>query len=111
MADNNEADAVRGVLENAGAESIDQARDNWWAGLRDAEKEKYETSGGKFQDDERYFRCGFEAALHAKNRDRTYEQCQKVLGDLHPRMHESEPFKRGFERGREYIKTIRKHVN
>jgi hypothetical protein len=111
MADNDEADAVRGALENAGAESIDQARDKWWVGLRDVEKEKYETTGAKFEDDERYFRCGFEAALHLKNRDRTYEQCQKVLGDLHPRMHEREPFKRGFERGREYLKTISKHVN
>jgi hypothetical protein len=111
MADNNEADAVRGALEHAGAESIDQARDNWWVGLRDIEKEKYQTTGRNFEDDERYFRCGFEAALHAKNRDRTYEQCHQVLGDLYPRLHESEPFKRGFERGREYLKTIRKHVN
>jgi hypothetical protein len=111
MADNDEADAVRGALENAGAESIDQARDKWWLGMRDVEKEKYETTGAKFEDDERYFRCGFEAALHLKNRDRTYQECHKVLGDLHPRMHESEPFKRGFERGREYLKTISKHVN
>jgi hypothetical protein len=111
MADNDEADAVRGALENAGAESIDRARNMWWVGLRDTEKEKYETTGRKFEDDERYFRCGFEAALHLKNRDRTYEQCHKVLGDLHPRLHESEPFKRGFERGREYLDTISKHVN
>src|ERR1700683_4794032 len=111
MADNDEADAVRGALENAGAESIDRARDMWWVGLRDTEKEKYETTGRKFEDDERYFRCGFEAALHLKNRDRTYEQCHKVAGDLHPRLHESEPFKRGFERGREYLDTISKHVN
>jgi hypothetical protein len=111
MADDDEANAVRGALENAGAESIDRARDMWWVGLRDVEKEKYETTGEKFVDDERYFRCGFEAALHLKNRDRTYEQCREMLGDLHPRMHESEPFKRGFERGREYLNTIRKHVN
>src|ERR1700735_1335041 len=111
MADNDEADAVRGALENAGAESIDQARDKWWLGVRDIEKEKYQTTGAKFEDDERYFRCGFEAALHLKNRDRTYQECHKVLGDLHPRMHESEPFKRGFERGREYLKTISKHVH
>jgi hypothetical protein len=111
MADDDEANAVRGALENAGAESIDRARDMWWVGLRDVEKEKYETTGERFEDDERYFRCGFEAALHLKNRDRTYEQCREMLGDLHPRMHESEPFKRGFERGREYLNTIRKHVN
>ncbi len=109
MADNDEAEAVRGVLEHAGAESIDQARDDWWVGLRNVEKDKYETTGDKFEDDERYFRCGFEAALHSKHRNKNYEECRKELGDLHPRMHESRPFIRGFERGREYIKTIIKH--
>jgi len=111
MADDDEADAVRGALEHAGAESIDRAREMWWVGLRDAEKEKYETDGSKFENDERYFRCGFEAAVLHKNRDRSYEQCHRELGDRYPRMHESGPFKRGFERGKEYLKTISKHQN
>ena len=111
MADDGEADAVRGALEHAGAESIDRAREMWWVGLRDAEKEKYETDGSKFENDERYFRCGFEAAVLHKNRDRSYEQCHRELGDRYPRMHESGPFKRGFERGKEYLKTISQHQN
>src|SRR3984957_17287906 len=41
MAEDDEADAVRGALEHAGAESIDRAREMWWGGVRDAEKEKY----------------------------------------------------------------------
>ena len=49
MVDNDEADAVRGALENAGAESIDRARDMWWVGLRGAEKEKYETTGAQIR--------------------------------------------------------------
>jgi hypothetical protein len=32
-------DAVRGALELAGAETIDRAREMWWLGLRDVEKE------------------------------------------------------------------------
>ena len=82
MAENDEAEAVRGALEHAGAESIDRARDMWWIGLRDVEKERYEVDGGRFEDDESYFRCGFEAALHSKKRARTYEQCrQERSGD------------------------------
>jgi len=111
MADDDEADAVRGALEHAGAESVDRAREMWWMGLRDAEKEKYQAGGGNFEDDERYFRCGFEAAVLHKNRNRTYQECHEELGDRYPRMHESGPFKRGFERGKEYLKTISKHQN
>ena len=66
-----QAEAARGALENAGAESIDRARESWWIGLRDAEKETYNSSGGNFEDDERYFRCGFEAALHSEKRDKS----------------------------------------
>jgi hypothetical protein len=111
MAEDHEADAVRGALEHAGAESIDRARDMWWLGLRSVEKEHYETTGGKFEDDERYFRCGFEAALHSSNRNRAYEQCKSELGEKYPGMHESRPFKRGFERGGEYLKTVSEHHN
>ena len=66
LAEDDEADAVRGALEHAGAESVDRAREMWWIGLRDAEKEKYQADGGNFEDDERYFRCGFEAATTSK---------------------------------------------
>jgi hypothetical protein len=111
MAEDDETNAVRGALEHAGAETVDRAREMWWLGLRDAEKEKYTADGTNFEDDERYFRCGFEAALHLRNRQRSYEECRKDLGDLYPRMHESGPFQRGFERGREYLQTIIKHAN
>jgi hypothetical protein len=99
---------ARGVLEAAGAETIDRARDMWWLGLRDAEKEHYPAAGGNFGDDERYFRAGFEAALHSKNRGRSYQETHKELGDAEPRLPESGPFRRGYERGREYLEIIRK---
>jgi hypothetical protein len=41
MAEDDEANAVRGALELAGAESVDRAREMWWLGLRDVEKEGY----------------------------------------------------------------------
>jgi hypothetical protein len=110
--ENNEQEKIaRGVLEAAGAETIDRAREMWWLGLRDAEQERYPTDGGKFEDDERYFRAGFEAALHSKNRGKSYQESHKELGDAQPRLHESGPFRRGYERGREYLDAIRRQAS
>jgi hypothetical protein len=106
-ANEQEVEAVRGVLEEAGAESIDRAREMWWLGLRDAEKETYQARGGNFDEDERYFRCGFEAAQHSGNRGKSYEECRARLGDRYPGAHEREPFQRGYKRGRAYFETLR----
>jgi hypothetical protein len=108
MADDSEAIAVRGVLEAVGAESVDRAREMWWVGLRNAEKETYEARGGNFQHDERYFRCGFEAAQHSNNRGKSYDECRAQLGERYSDAHELESFRRGYERGRVYFETIEK---
>jgi hypothetical protein len=97
---------VRGVFERTGAESLDRAREMWWLGLRDVEKEQYQADGANFQDDERYFRAGFEAALHSKNRGKAYEEAHKQLGDSEPRLHESGPFRRGYDRGGAYLRAL-----
>jgi hypothetical protein len=111
-ADNDiQAKAARGVLENAGAESIDRVRDMWWVGVRGAQKEKYDAKGGHFDDDERFFRCGFESALHLQNRDKSYDQCRTQLATRHPELHEREPFRRGFEEGRAYLEAVRNRHN
>jgi hypothetical protein len=112
MADNSkQAEAVRGALENAGAESIDGARHMWWLGVRDVEREKYERTGGDFENDESDFRCGFEAALHADNRDQSYESCRDKLRDRYPDNHQSDAFRRGYERGGVYLEAIKKRRN
>jgi len=87
--------AVQGALVAAGAESIDEARENWWVGLRDAEAEHYEKSGGNFQTDEAGYRRGFEAALSS----RADEAPANNPGD--------EAFRRGYERGVRYQKGVR----
>ena len=111
-ADNDtQAKAARGILENAGAESIDGVRDMWWVGVRSVQKEKYEANGGHFDDDERFFRCGFEAALHLQNRDKSYEHCQERLAEQNPELHERQPFRRGFEEGRAYLEAVRRRHN
>jgi hypothetical protein len=106
-----QAEAVRGALENAGAESIDRARHMWWLGVRDVEKEKYERTSGDFENDEHDFRCGFEAALHADNRDQPYESCRGKLCDRYPDNHQSDAFRRGYERGGAYLAALRNRRN
>jgi hypothetical protein len=109
-ANDQQAEAVRGALEDAGAESIDRAREMWWVGLRDAEKETYQSPGGDFDEDERYFRCGFEAAQHSANRGKSYQECRARLGDRYPGVHEREPLQRGFQRGRAYFEALRRRT-
>ena len=72
--DGTKAASLRDVLNAQGAEAIDAARHQWWIGLRSAEREHYSTSGRNFSKDERFYRLGFEAALHAKTRCKEFDQ-------------------------------------
>src|SRR5260370_28113757 len=53
-----EAAAVRQELLDAGAETVDAARDQWWIGLRSAQLESYAADGGHFDLDEAHYRKG-----------------------------------------------------
>jgi hypothetical protein len=75
------------------------------------EKEIYERTGGNFENDERDFRCGFEAALHADNRDKSYGSCGDKLRDRYPDNHQSDAFQRGYERGGAYLEAIKERRN
>src|SRR5438552_7345128 len=67
MAEDEDATApIRDILEQEGAESVDAARDKWWIGLRSAEQEHYTGLGRDFHQDEKFYRRGFEAALHGR---------------------------------------------
>src|SRR6266850_3561155 len=72
--DSEAAESAHNVLAQAGAESIDAAREDWWLGLRDVEEEHYRAQGGDFSSDELAYRRGFEAALHLKRRGKAYEE-------------------------------------
>jgi hypothetical protein len=103
----------RELLETEGAEAINAAREQWWIGLRSAEEEHYSTLGKDFSDDERFYRLGFESALHARTRCKEYDQ---VIGEmtaeieelerLYPGKNVSFPFERGYERGRDYYQQL-----
>jgi hypothetical protein len=111
--DETSADSVRKKLQEDGAESVDAARDQWWIGLRSAEQEHYSKSGRDFQNDEMFFRMGFQAALHAKTRCREFDQvASEMAADLedvqkkYPGADVEEPFTRGYERGRDYYQRL-----
>jgi hypothetical protein len=111
--DDTEASRFRELLETEGAESVDAAREQWWVGLRSAEQEHYVNLGRNFSDDERFYRLGFESALHARTRCKEYDQ---VLAEMTTEIEELErefpgknvafPFERGYERGRAYYQQV-----
>ena len=107
------ASVVRDALNKCGAESIDAAREQWWTGLRSAEKGHYITTGKNFDEGEKFYRLGFEAALHARTRcmefDQVSAEMDAVLEDVkrrHPGEKVEEPFTRGYQRGREYYQRL-----
>jgi hypothetical protein len=111
--DESKASLVRELLKAEGAEAVDAARDQWWIGLRPAEQEHYSALGRNFGNDEKFYRLGFESALHARTRCKEYDQ---VLGEMtvqieeleqqYPGVDLAEPFTRGYERGRDYYQQL-----
>lgn len=111
--DEAEAARLRELLSVEEAESVDDAREQWWVGLRSAEREHYLALGRNFDGDERFYRLGFEAALHARTRCKEYDQ---VLGEMNAKLEEvkqrypssnvDEPFIKGYERGRDYYQQV-----
>lgn len=104
--DSTQADSVRTVLGQAGAESLDAARESWWVGLRDAEAEQYTGQGSDFKTDEPHYRRGFEAALHPQARSRSYDEAADYLRERHADAYSHDAFKRGYERGQNYHRSL-----
>ncbi len=107
------ASGVRELLTAEGAETVDAARDQWWIGLRDAEQEHYSSFSRNLSDDEKFYRLGFESALHARTRCKEYDQVlaemTNQIEDLerqYPDSEVAEPFQKGYERGRDYYQQL-----
>lgn len=90
------------LMEEAGAQSIDAARKDWWLGLRDAQEEHYRALGHNFELDQDVYRAGFESALRRECRGKSPEEQSDCLKWWYPDVWNTEGFRRGFERGREY---------
>ncbi|MBI2216704.1 MAG: hypothetical protein HYU51_05345 [Candidatus Rokubacteria bacterium] len=104
--DGAQADAAKAVFNEAGAESIDAAREQWWVGLRSAERERYVVAGHDFETDEPAFRRGFEAALHVDVRGRSYGEAQAELRARYPDAYDAPAFRRGYDRGVAYRQSL-----
>jgi hypothetical protein len=96
--------AAQSALADAGAESIDAARESWWLALRDAEEADYQTTGRNFQTDEASYRRGFEAAL--QTRGIAAKDVEKSAADVESGEYD-EAFRRGYERGQAYQRSLR----
>jgi hypothetical protein len=103
-----QGDIVRDVLAQAGAESLDAAREHWWLGMRDAEAESYSAQGGDFSRDEVLYRRGFEAALHVETAGKSYGEALEYLQIRHQDTYREEAFRLGYARGQAYQESLRK---
>lgn len=93
---------ARDLFREAGAVSVDAAREEWWVGVRDAVGAEYAVEGGDFGADELVFRRGFEASLHPRARGRAYGEDAERLRECFGAECEEPAFRRGYERGRSY---------
>jgi tetrahydromethanopterin S-methyltransferase subunit G len=109
--DERQAQATREAMARGGAESLDQARENWWHGLRAAEEEAYEREGRDFALDETGYRQGFEAALDPRVRERAFAEAAVFLGKYYPNDYDTQAFRRGYERGQAYHQALVKKVS
>jgi hypothetical protein len=107
------ADSLKDLLKSEGAETIDAARHQWWIGLRSAEREHYAAYGKDFGEDERFYRLGFEAALHARWRCKEFDQVSAEMASnleelqrQHPGAEIEEAYERGYQRGREHYQSL-----
>lgn len=105
--DETQTEAGRTVLAQAGAESLDAARESWWVGLRSAEQEEYTGQGKDFSTDEPFYRRGFEASLHSQSRGKTFDESAESLRQRYGDVYDNEAFRRGYERGQAYQKGLR----
>jgi hypothetical protein len=104
LADHAQEDAAKRVMSSCGAESVDRAREMWWRGARDVEKEHYSATGADFDKEEPDYRAGFEAAQREWCRNQSYTACRDRLSRVYPERFDKVAFIHGFERGQQYRK-------
>jgi hypothetical protein len=87
-----EAESIRGLLAERGAETLDAARESFWVGIRDAERQHYEAAGpgSHFHNVEGAYRRGYVAGISG---------VPSIEGTLR-NDEEKDAYRRGFDRGR-----------
>lgn len=94
-------ETARRALLDAGAQSLEAARDAWWVGIRDAEKAHYDAEHGDFESAEDIYRQGLLGALQPDLRGRTFEQALPALRRRFDDAVDHPAFRRGYARGAE----------
>jgi hypothetical protein len=105
--DDDLAERARNIMAQAGAESIDAAKETWWLGLRDEEQESYQAEGRDFKRDEINYRRGFESALNPKMRGRSYDEALADLRESYKEASSDAAFRHGYARGQAYHAGLR----
>jgi hypothetical protein len=105
-ADESRVETAQGLLQRAGAESVDAARNRWWVGLRNSEAARHTASEPDFARDEPLYRAGFEAALARDLRGTSYDHATEVLRERYRDAYAHEAFRRGYEAGRSYHRAL-----
>jgi tetrahydromethanopterin S-methyltransferase subunit G len=101
-----EAQAMREILDDAGAETLENARKNWWSELRSAEEAAYKKEGRDFALDETLYQRGFEAAQHPRLRGKSLAESAGLLAQYFGDDQQTEAFQRGYERGQAYNQDL-----
>jgi hypothetical protein len=96
------AESARKVIKNSGAADIDTLREQWWAELRDGERNHYHKDGRDFDRDEPRYRRGFQAALHPNRRGKDYTATEDELRSSYRADELDTGFREGYERGLAY---------
>ncbi len=100
--DDEEKHRAETIMQDGGAESLDAARERWWLGLKDDEREHYEALGQNFELDQGPYRQGFEAGLRNACKGKTVDEAADVLKWWYPDTWDTPPFRRGYERGQRF---------
>ena len=107
--DEDKADDASEVLENSGAEDIEELRENWWEELREDELTYYQREDRDFDRDEPNYRRGYEAALHPTRRGKVYSDVEDELRTAYVGTALDMPFREGYERGLSYRPKVREN--
>lgn len=94
--DESVAERAREALRASGGVDVDAARDEWWAGLGEADR------GVCTPEEEMAYRAGFEAALTRAGREPDFDAARSGLRARHDALVDDAAFRRGWERGRAY---------
>lgn len=104
--DDDREDQAREIIEKSGAADIDTLREQWWAELRDDERNYYHSDQRDFDRDEPTYRRGFQAALHPRRRGKAYTDVEDELRTSYGTELDT-CFREGYERGLAYEKRCR----